>query len=71
MSQIYIDKRIVPDEIIPDRLYACFADVTQKAGAALKELYDNEKILPDDMIDLYNQHLSYNYELCPGLPQGA
>ena len=63
MSQIYIEKKIVPNELIPDRLFACFADVSPEAGAVLKEFYDREKILPDEIGDLHNQHLSYNYEL--------
>ena len=63
MSHIYVEKRIVPNEVIPDRLFACFADVAPEAQAPLKELYDNEKRLPGDMADLHSQHLLYNYEM--------
>ncbi|MFC1838755.1 hypothetical protein ACFL1N_04180 [Thermodesulfobacteriota bacterium] len=63
MSQIYIEKRIVPKETIPDRLFACFADFTPEAGAALKKIYETEECLSDDIVDLHSQHLLYNYEL--------
>lgn len=61
MSRIYIEKRIVPNEVIPDRLFACFAEITPEAQALLKELYDNEKSLLHDMADLHDRHLIYNY----------
>ena len=63
MSQIYIEKRIVPNEVIPDRLFACFADITPEAQNPLKELYGNVKSPSYDMEDLHNQHLLYNYKL--------
>lgn len=63
MSQIYIEKRIVPNEIIPDRLFTCFTDIIPEAGTALKNIYETEKSLSDNITDLHNQHLLYNYEL--------
>jgi uncharacterized protein YciI len=63
MSQIYIEKRIIPNEIIPDRLFACFTDITPEAGTALKNIYETENSLSDDITDLHNQYLLYNYEL--------
>jgi hypothetical protein len=43
MSQIYIEKKIVPNETIPDRLFACFADITPETGEILKEIEENDK----------------------------
>jgi len=63
MNQIFIEKRIVPKETIPDRLFVCFADVTPEGEAALKKIYEAEENLPDEMNDLHNQHVLYNYEL--------
>lgn len=63
MSQIYIEKKIVPNETIPDRLFACFADITPEAGEILKEIYEKENTVSHEISDLHNKHLRYNYEL--------
>ena len=63
MSRIYIEKRIVPNEIVPDRLFVCFADIAPQAGALLKKLYDSEEMMTGSLKDLHAQHLLYNYEL--------
>ncbi len=58
-----VETRIVSNETIPLRLFACFADVASEASAAMKKTYENGKNLPDDMADLYRQHLVYIHGL--------
>jgi uncharacterized protein YciI len=62
-KQTYIEKRIISNEIIPDRLFACFADVDKEAGVALSKAYQTGESLPDDIADLHRQHLLHIYEL--------
>jgi uncharacterized protein YciI len=62
-KQSYIEKRVVSNEIIPDRLFACFADVDREAGVALNKAYQSGESLPDDIADLHRQHLLHIYEL--------
>jgi uncharacterized protein YciI len=61
--QSYIEKRIVSNEIIPDRLFACFAEVGPEARAALSKTYETGEKLTDDMADLHRQHLLHAYRL--------
>ena len=58
-----METRIVPNEIIPARLFVCFAQVSPEAGAALNATYESGKILPDDLASLYRQHLLYTHRL--------
>jgi uncharacterized protein YciI len=62
-KQSYIEKRVVSNEIIPDRLFACFADVDREAGVALNKAYQSGESLPDDIADLHRQHILHIYEL--------
>ena len=61
--QSCIEKRIVSNEIIPDRLFACFADVSPEASAALSRTYETGANLPDGMADLHQQHLLHTHRL--------
>jgi uncharacterized protein YciI len=61
--QSYTEKRIVPDEIIPGRLFACFAEVSPEARAALSRTYETGANLTDDMADLHRQHLLHTHML--------
>ena len=62
-NQQCIEKRIVSNEIIPDRLFACFAEVAPEAAQAFSRTYETGKNLPDTLAGLHRQHLTYNYEL--------
>src|SRR4030042_6134791 len=61
--QSCMEKRIVSNEIIPDRLFACFADVSPEASAALSRTYETGANLPDGMADLHQQHLLHTHRL--------
>jgi uncharacterized protein YciI len=58
-----VETRIVSNETIPGRLFACFAEVNPEAGAALSKTYTNGKDLPNDLSGLHNQHLLHTYRL--------
>ena len=61
--QIFIEKRIASKETIPDRLFACFADILPEAATALSRAYETGERIPDTLADLHRQHLKYNHEL--------
>ncbi len=58
-----IETRIIPNETIPARLFACFARVSPEAGAALNTTYGTGENIPGDLADLYGQHLLYTHRL--------
>ena len=58
-----METRIVPNETIPARLFACFAGVSPEAGAALNTTYETGENLPGDLAGLYRQHLLYTHGL--------
>ncbi len=58
-----VETRIVSNETIPTRLFACFAEVSPETGAALNRAYAAGERLPDSLSDLHRQHLLYNYRL--------
>ncbi len=62
-QQTFIEKRIVSNETIPDRLFACFADVAPEAAQALSRTYETSEDIPDTFADAHRQHLIYNYKL--------
>ena len=62
-QQTFIEKRIVSNEIIPDRLFACFVKVTPEAAVALSRMYGAGENIPDTLAGLHRQHLAYNYGL--------
>jgi uncharacterized protein YciI len=62
-QQGYIEKRIVSNEIIPGRLFACFAEVSPEARPALGRTYETGANLPDYMADLHRQHLLHTRRL--------
>ncbi len=66
-QQTFIEKRIVSNEIIPDRLFACFAEIEPEAAAALSRTYETGEKIPDTLADLHRQHL-YDAD-CVGLPK--
>ncbi len=61
--QSYIEKRIVSNEIVPDRLFACFADVSAEVRTVLNKGYETGAGLPGDLAALHQQHLLYNHGL--------
>lgn len=62
-KQTFIEKRIVSNETIPDRLFACFAQVSPEAVAALSRAYEAGEKIPDPLADLHGRHIKYNHEL--------
>ncbi len=58
-----METRIVPNEITPARLFACFAQVSPEAGAALNTTHETGKNLPGDLVGLYRQHILYTHRL--------
>jgi len=56
-QQQYIEKRIVPDETIPDRLFACFADVDPDAAIELDNTFETGKSLSGSLSELHKTHL--------------
>ena len=58
-----VERRIVPNEIIPARLFACFADVDPSAGPALDKTYASGEDLPRALSALHRKHLSHNDRL--------
>jgi uncharacterized protein YciI len=61
--QSYTEKKIVSNEIIPGRLFACFAEVSPEARDALSKTYETGANLTDDMADLHRQHLLHAHGL--------
>jgi uncharacterized protein YciI len=62
-NQSPVETRIVSNEIIPARLFACFAEVSPEAGAALNKTYKTGENLPNDMSGPYRRHLLYAHRL--------
>ena len=58
-QQQYIEKRIVPDETIPDRLFACFADVDPNAAIELSKTFETGEKLPGPLAELHKRHLQH------------
>jgi uncharacterized protein YciI len=58
-----IETRIVSNELIPARLFACFAEVSLEAAAELNRTYETGENLPQDLSDLYDRHLLYTRQL--------
>ena len=58
-----VESRIVPNETIPARLFACFSDVDPSVGAMLARTYATGEDLPDVTSALYMEHLSHNHRL--------
>ena len=64
MSQLSpVETRIVSNEVIPARLFACFAEVSPEAGAALNKTYEAGEKLPKDLSDLHRRHLLHTHRL--------
>jgi uncharacterized protein YciI len=57
-----VEKRIVSNEIIPARLFACFAEVKPEAGTALNKAFETGK-LPSNISDLCRKHLLHTHRL--------
>jgi uncharacterized protein YciI len=62
-QQLPVETRIVPNETIPARLFACLAKVNAETGAALNRTYETGENLPGDISDLYRQHLLHTHRL--------
>jgi hypothetical protein len=52
-QQTFIEKRIVSNENIPDRLFACFARASPETSAALSPIYETGKSIPDTLAKLH------------------
>ncbi len=63
MSQNPVETRIVSNETIPSRLFACFADVSTKVSGALNNSCETGQAPPDDIDGLYRQHLLHTHRL--------
>ena len=62
-QQQYVEKRIVPDETIPDRLFACFADVDPNAATELNKTFQTGENLPGPLAELHKRHLLHLLDL--------
>lgn len=62
-QQQYIETRIVPDETIPDRLFACFADVDPSAAIELGKTFETGKSLSGSLSELHKKHLLHLHDL--------
>jgi uncharacterized protein YciI len=58
-----VETRIVPNETIPVRLFACFAEVSPEAGTVLKKLFETGENLPNNISRLYRRHLLHTHRL--------
>jgi hypothetical protein len=58
-----VEKRFIPNETIPLRLYVCFAEVTPEEGMALDRFYGIREALPKGISILYQQHLMHAHRL--------
>jgi uncharacterized protein YciI len=61
--QSLVESGIVPNEIIPARLFACFADVDPTVRAALEKTYAAGESLPNVLSALHRKHLLHNHRL--------
>ena len=57
--QQYVEKRIVPNETIPERLFACFADVDPNAAIELSKTFETGEKLPGPLAELHKRHLQH------------
>lgn len=57
------ETRIVSNETVPARLFACFAQVNPEAGAALDKTYATGENPPEELSDLHQQHLLHTHRL--------
>jgi uncharacterized protein YciI len=62
-AQQYVEKRIVPDETIPERLFACFADVDPNAAIELSKTFETGENLPGPLVELHKRHLLHLLDL--------
>ncbi len=58
-----VETRIVPNETIPARLFACFAEVSPEVALALNKTYDTGENPPNDMSGPFRQHILYTHRL--------
>jgi uncharacterized protein YciI len=58
-----VETRIVADEIIPARLFVCFAAISPEVGAALNNTFKTGEKLPEDISTQYGRHLLYAHWL--------
>ncbi len=58
-----VETRIVSNEIIPARLFVCFADIAPEAGVALNRTFTSGEKLPEDMSTKFGRHLLYAHWL--------
>ena len=63
MSPNPVETRIVSNEIIPSRLFACFADVSSKVSGALNNFCETGQAPPNGIAGLYGQHFLHIHHL--------
>jgi uncharacterized protein YciI len=61
-----VEIRIIPNETIPERLFACFAAVSPEVGVALNRTYEGGESLPGHLAEIYREHLRYTHRLAEG-----
>jgi uncharacterized protein YciI len=62
-QQKYVEKRIVPDETIPDRLFACFANIDPNAAIEFGKNIEIGKSLPGPLAQMHRTHLLHLHNL--------
>jgi uncharacterized protein YciI len=62
-QQSPVETRIVSNETIPPRLFACFAEVSPEVSGVLRRIYENGENVPDDRAGPYRQHLLHTHRL--------
>jgi uncharacterized protein YciI len=58
-----VETRVVSNETIPPRLFACFAEVNPEVSGMLRRVYENGGKILDDRAGPYRQHLLHTYRL--------
>jgi uncharacterized protein YciI len=61
--QLSVKTRIVSNETIPIRLFACFAKISPESGSVLNRTYETGENRSGDISDLLRQHLLYLHGL--------
>jgi uncharacterized protein YciI len=62
-AQQYVEKRIVPNEKIPERLFACFADIDPNAAIEFGKNIEIGKNLPGPLAQMHRTHLLHLHDL--------
>jgi uncharacterized protein YciI len=58
-----VETRVVPNEVIPLKLFLCLARYDPSAGKALEKFFRDGGALPKDLAGSYAEHLRYHHNL--------